>query len=173
MHRDRIKKVVNLKEHYNTERLRPHFSSFEMKPLFIMTSESHVTATYKNKCALITATRSDTLPGSMENDLRSRSCDKSLHGMRSKRKSFLEGDASRFGGRDETKIPYEENMLFKIVSLLMRSSSRASVIGHGVSEIERQRSGADGGAIVKLNVSSLEGRAQLAGLLQICDGIDE
>jgi 6-phosphofructokinase 1 len=34
------KKVVNLKEHYNTERLRPHFSSFEMKPLFIMTSEA-------------------------------------------------------------------------------------------------------------------------------------
>ncbi len=34
------KKVVNLKEHYNAERLRPHFSSFEMKPLFIMTSEA-------------------------------------------------------------------------------------------------------------------------------------
>src|SRR5271170_2523005 len=34
------KKVVNVKEHYNTARLRPHFSSFEMKPLFIMTSES-------------------------------------------------------------------------------------------------------------------------------------
>jgi ATP-dependent phosphofructokinase / diphosphate-dependent phosphofructokinase len=34
------KKVVNLKEHYNKERLRPHFSSFEMKPLFIMTSEA-------------------------------------------------------------------------------------------------------------------------------------
>src|ERR1022692_2646449 len=34
------KKVVNIKEHYNTERLRPHYSSFEMKPLFIMTSES-------------------------------------------------------------------------------------------------------------------------------------
>jgi ATP-dependent phosphofructokinase / diphosphate-dependent phosphofructokinase len=34
------KKVVNVKEHYNTDRLRPHFSSFEMKPLFIMTSES-------------------------------------------------------------------------------------------------------------------------------------
>jgi 6-phosphofructokinase 1 len=34
------KKVVNVKEHYNTERLRPHFSSFEMKPLFIMTSEA-------------------------------------------------------------------------------------------------------------------------------------
>jgi 6-phosphofructokinase 1 len=33
------KKVVNVKEHYNTERLRPHYSSFEMKPLFIMTSE--------------------------------------------------------------------------------------------------------------------------------------
>jgi len=33
------KKVVNVKEHYNTDRLRPHFSSFEMKPLFIMTSE--------------------------------------------------------------------------------------------------------------------------------------
>ncbi|HEY3927692.1 MAG TPA: ATP-dependent 6-phosphofructokinase [Candidatus Koribacter sp.] len=33
------KKVVNVKEHYNTERLRPHYESFEMKPLFIMTSE--------------------------------------------------------------------------------------------------------------------------------------
>lgn len=33
------KKVVNVKEYYNTERLRPHYSSFEMKPLFLMTSE--------------------------------------------------------------------------------------------------------------------------------------
>lgn len=33
------KKVVNVKEHYNTERLRPHYKSFEMKPLFLMTSE--------------------------------------------------------------------------------------------------------------------------------------
>ena len=33
------KKVVNVKEHYNTERLRPFYKSFEMKPLFIMTSE--------------------------------------------------------------------------------------------------------------------------------------
>jgi len=33
------KKVVNVKEHYNTERLRPHYHSFEMKPLFIMTTE--------------------------------------------------------------------------------------------------------------------------------------
>ena len=34
------KKVVNVKEHYNIERLRPHYKSFEMKPLFIMTSET-------------------------------------------------------------------------------------------------------------------------------------
>jgi 6-phosphofructokinase 1 len=34
------KKVVNVKEHYNTDRLRPHYKSFEMKPLFIMTSEA-------------------------------------------------------------------------------------------------------------------------------------
>jgi ATP-dependent phosphofructokinase / diphosphate-dependent phosphofructokinase len=34
------KKVVNVREHYNTERLRPHYKSFEMKPLFIMTSEA-------------------------------------------------------------------------------------------------------------------------------------
>jgi 6-phosphofructokinase 1 len=34
------KKVVNVKEHYNTERLRPYYKSFEMKPLFIMTSET-------------------------------------------------------------------------------------------------------------------------------------
>jgi len=33
------KKVVNVKEQYNTDRLRPHYKSFEMKPLFILTSE--------------------------------------------------------------------------------------------------------------------------------------
>jgi 6-phosphofructokinase 1 len=33
------KKVVNVKEQYNVDRLRPHYKSFEMKPLFIMTSE--------------------------------------------------------------------------------------------------------------------------------------
>jgi 6-phosphofructokinase len=32
------KKNVKVKEHYNTERLRPHYRSFEMKPLFLMTS---------------------------------------------------------------------------------------------------------------------------------------
>jgi 6-phosphofructokinase 1 len=32
-------KKVSLKDHYNTERLRPYYKSFEMKPLFIMTSE--------------------------------------------------------------------------------------------------------------------------------------
>jgi ATP-dependent phosphofructokinase / diphosphate-dependent phosphofructokinase len=34
------KKVVNLKEYYSTERLRPIYQSFEMKPLFLMTSEA-------------------------------------------------------------------------------------------------------------------------------------
>jgi len=33
------KKFVNVERHYNTERLRPHYKSFEMQPLFIMTSE--------------------------------------------------------------------------------------------------------------------------------------
>ncbi len=33
------KKVVNVREHYNTERLRPHYGSFEMRPLFLMTGE--------------------------------------------------------------------------------------------------------------------------------------
>ena len=33
------KKLVNVEKHYNTERLRPHYKSFEMQPLFIMTSE--------------------------------------------------------------------------------------------------------------------------------------
>jgi 6-phosphofructokinase 1 len=33
------KKVVNVKEYYNIERLRPIYQSFEMKPLFLMTSE--------------------------------------------------------------------------------------------------------------------------------------
>lgn len=32
-------KVVNVKKHYDIERLRPLYKSFEMKPLFIMTSE--------------------------------------------------------------------------------------------------------------------------------------
>ena len=30
------KKLVDVKKHYNTERLRPHFKSFEYQPLFIM-----------------------------------------------------------------------------------------------------------------------------------------
>src|SRR6266849_769082 len=33
------KKVVNVKEHYNTDRLRPQFSSFENKPLFLITGD--------------------------------------------------------------------------------------------------------------------------------------
>jgi ATP-dependent phosphofructokinase / diphosphate-dependent phosphofructokinase len=33
------KKVINIKEHYSVERLRPVYQSFEMKPLFLMTSE--------------------------------------------------------------------------------------------------------------------------------------
>ena len=32
-------KVVDVDRHYNKDRLRPHYKSFEMKPLFIMTSE--------------------------------------------------------------------------------------------------------------------------------------
>jgi len=32
-------KIVNVREHYNTERLRPLYKTFEMKPLFIMTGE--------------------------------------------------------------------------------------------------------------------------------------
>ncbi|HWZ99623.1 MAG TPA: ATP-dependent 6-phosphofructokinase [Candidatus Dormibacteraeota bacterium] len=30
------KKIVNIKEHYNTERLRPEYSTFENKPMFLM-----------------------------------------------------------------------------------------------------------------------------------------
>ncbi len=33
------KKVVDIDLYYNSDRLRPHYESFEMKPLFIMTSE--------------------------------------------------------------------------------------------------------------------------------------
>jgi ATP-dependent phosphofructokinase / diphosphate-dependent phosphofructokinase len=33
-----MKKVVNIGEHYNTDRLRPQFSSFENKPWFLMSS---------------------------------------------------------------------------------------------------------------------------------------
>jgi 6-phosphofructokinase 1 len=33
-------KVVNINRHYNTERLRPYYKRFEMKPLFIMTSDA-------------------------------------------------------------------------------------------------------------------------------------
>ncbi len=33
------KKIVDVNRHYNADRLRPHYKSFEMKPLFIMTSE--------------------------------------------------------------------------------------------------------------------------------------
>ena len=33
------KKVVNLAQHYNTERMRPNYESFENKPLFITSCE--------------------------------------------------------------------------------------------------------------------------------------
>ena len=33
------KKAVSMKENYNTERLRPQYESFEMKPLFLVTSD--------------------------------------------------------------------------------------------------------------------------------------
>jgi 6-phosphofructokinase 1 len=33
------KKLVDIKKHYNTDRLRPQYANFEMMPLFIMTSE--------------------------------------------------------------------------------------------------------------------------------------
>jgi len=33
------KKIVNVREHYDVERYRPHYRSFEMKPLFLVTSE--------------------------------------------------------------------------------------------------------------------------------------
>ncbi len=33
------RKFVNIGDYYNTDRLRPHFHSFAMHPLFIMTSE--------------------------------------------------------------------------------------------------------------------------------------
>ena len=33
------KKTVNIAKYYNTERLRPNYESFEMRPLFIMTSD--------------------------------------------------------------------------------------------------------------------------------------
>jgi len=33
------KKIVNVEKYYDKERLRPHFKSFEMLPLFLMTSE--------------------------------------------------------------------------------------------------------------------------------------
>jgi 6-phosphofructokinase len=34
------KKLVDVKKHYNMERLRPHYKSFEFQPLFIMTGSS-------------------------------------------------------------------------------------------------------------------------------------
>jgi ATP-dependent phosphofructokinase / diphosphate-dependent phosphofructokinase len=33
------KKVVDVARYYDTERLRPRYESFEMQPLFIMTSD--------------------------------------------------------------------------------------------------------------------------------------
>jgi 6-phosphofructokinase 1 len=35
-----FKKTVKVEKHYNTERLRPYYKSFQMQPLFIMASES-------------------------------------------------------------------------------------------------------------------------------------
>ena len=34
------KKIVKVSEHYNTERLRPYYHSFEMKPFLLMASDN-------------------------------------------------------------------------------------------------------------------------------------
>lgn len=34
------KKIVNVEKYYNTERLRPHYNRFEMKPMFLMAADS-------------------------------------------------------------------------------------------------------------------------------------
>jgi 6-phosphofructokinase 1 len=34
-----VKKVVDVDKYYSRDRLRPHYESFESKPLFIMTSD--------------------------------------------------------------------------------------------------------------------------------------
>ena len=34
------KKAVSIKDNYNVERLRPQYESFEMKPLFLVTSDA-------------------------------------------------------------------------------------------------------------------------------------
>ena len=33
------RKMINIKNYYNADRLRPHYKSFEFQPLFIMTGE--------------------------------------------------------------------------------------------------------------------------------------
>ena len=33
------KKIINIEKHYNTDRLRPFYKSFEFNPLFIMTDD--------------------------------------------------------------------------------------------------------------------------------------
>jgi len=33
------KKLINVEKFYNTDRLRPHYKSFEMQSMFIMTTE--------------------------------------------------------------------------------------------------------------------------------------
>jgi ATP-dependent phosphofructokinase / diphosphate-dependent phosphofructokinase len=34
-----VKKKVDVQRYYNTERLRPHYHTFQLQPLFIMTSD--------------------------------------------------------------------------------------------------------------------------------------
>ena len=34
-----LQELVDVEKDYSTERLRPHYRSFEMRPLFIMTSD--------------------------------------------------------------------------------------------------------------------------------------
>ena len=36
------KKLVNVDQYYNTERLRPYYHSFEMKPFFLMAAKARV-----------------------------------------------------------------------------------------------------------------------------------
>jgi len=37
---EKEQQLQKVEKHYNTERLRPYYKSFQMQPLFIMASES-------------------------------------------------------------------------------------------------------------------------------------
>ena len=86
---------------------------------------------------------------------------------------FLKRNSPRFGGRDEAEIPNEEDSGLVDCFFLDALQFAGKNTRLRVSEIDGQRRGTDGAAVVELNLVGSMGGSKLTVSLQTGDCVDE